>query len=127
VIALVALTYNKFNCLKCLIYRSFLVYKGLIGRRSSSKRSRKCLPLKSDTGKIIHQFLIMLSYSCFLSKSHDVLYGSSSMRLNFFVSLSTSVWRDYLLSLGQSQNSMESNSCLLKNNKRFLKIAINCC
>ena len=127
VIAFVALTHNEFECLKYLIYRPFLVYEGSIERRSLSKKSRKCLPLKSDTWKVIYQFLIMLLHSCFLSKSYDVLYESSSVRLNFFVFLSTIMWRNHLLSLGQFQNSIEFNDCLLKSNQRFLEIAINYC
>lgn len=127
VIALVALTYNKFEYLKYLIYEPLLIYKNSIGKRSLSRRSRKCLSLKSDVWKVICQFLMMLSYYWFLPKSHDVLYGSSSVRLNYFVFLSTNAWRGHLLSLGQSQNSMVFDDCLLKNKWRFLEIAIDCC
>ena len=48
-IALAALAHNEFECLKYLIYKPPLVYKGSIGWRSSSRRSRKCLSLVSNT------------------------------------------------------------------------------
>ena len=47
--ALVALTYNEFECLKYLTYESSLVYKGSIEWRSSLRKSRKCLSLVSNT------------------------------------------------------------------------------
>ena len=125
--ALIALIYNKFECLKYLIYRPSLIYEGLIGKRLLYRRLRKYLSLKSDTWKIICQFLIMLSYHYFLSKFHDVLHGSSSIRLNYFVFLSTNTWRGHLLSLGQSQNSMVFDSCLFKNKWKSLETAIDCC
>jgi len=43
----------------------------------------------------------------FLLKSQEDLHRKMGVRSNFFVSLSTILWRDHLQLLGQSQNSME--------------------
>lgn len=97
IIALVALIHNEFKCLKYLIYRLLLIYKGSIGRILLFKRLRKYLSLKLDAWKMICQFLMIFLHSFFLSKSYDVLHKNSGVRLNFLVSLSTNVWRGHLL------------------------------
>jgi len=110
--AIVALTHKEFECPKYLIHEPPLVYEGSIGWRSSSNRLRSCLPFASDTWRVIFQISL---HSLFLSKSQDDLHGNKGVKLNIFVSLSTMEWRGQLSSLGQSQNSMEFEGCLLKN------------
>ena len=51
--ALVALTHSKFDCPKYLIYEPPLEYKGLIGLRSSSRRSKNYLSLTSKAWNVI--------------------------------------------------------------------------
>ena len=126
VIGLVALVYNEFECPKCLINRPSFVHKGLMVLSLSSSRLRNCFSLRLDAWKIIYQFLIILSYSSFLLKSYDTFDREMGIRLNFFVLLSTNVYKDYLALLEQSQNSMMLNGCLLKNNLRSFKTAIDC-
>ena len=126
VIALVVLAYNKFEYLKCLIYKLPFIYEGLIVLNLLFSRLRNCLFLRPDTWKVIYQLLIILLYSSFLLKFHNIFDGDMRVRLNFFVLL-TNAYRDYLVLLGQSQNSMTLDSCLLKNNLRFFKTAINYC
>ena len=125
--ALVALTHKEFECPKYLIHEPPLVYEGSIGWRSSSNRSRSCLPFASDTWKVIFQIFKISLHSLFLSKSQDDLHGNKGVKLNIFVSLSTMEWRGQLLLLGQSQNSMEFEGCLLKNSLRSFDMAINWC
>ena len=127
VIALVALAYNEFESLKCLIHGPSFVYEGLMVLSSSFSRSRNCFSWRSDAWKVICQFLIILLHSSFLLKSHDVFAGDIGIRLNFFILLSTNACKNYLASLGQSQNSMMLDGCLLKNNLRSSRTAIDCC
>ena len=123
----IALAHNEFECLKCLIHGPSFVYEGLMVLSSSSSRSRNCFPLRSDAWKVICQFLIISLHSSFLSKSHDAFAGDMGIRLNFFISLSTNACRNYLALLGQFQNSMILDGCLLKNNLRSSRTAIDCC
>ena len=67
---------------------------------------------------------MMLLHSFFLLKSYNDLLGYKRIRLNFFVSLSTIIYRCHL-SLGQSQNSMVLSMYLLKNALDSLDITIN--
>jgi len=124
---IVAYTYKEFECVKYLIYEPPLVYKGFIGWRSSFKRSRNCLPIILDTWNIIFQILEMLSYSLFLSKFQDNLYGDNSVRLKSFVSLSTMEWIGHLSLLGQSKKSIEFERSLIKNSLSFFNMAIDWC
>jgi len=126
VITWVALIHSRFECLKCLIYGPSLIYEGLILWRSSSRRSRKWLSLRSDVWNVIYQFFMTLLLSSFLSRSHNTLEGNRGVRLNFFISLSTNTWWGQFASLKQSQNLIELDNCLLKNNLRSFNIAINC-
>lgn len=70
-----------------------------------------------------------LWYCCIYSSCQDLMIFcmGEEMWENFFVSLSTNIWRGHLLLLGQSQNLTEFDECLLKNNWRSLEIAINYC
>ena len=120
VIACVVLAHNELEWPKWLIHRPPLVY--LIFVRSSL---RKCFPLRSNTWKVMHHCLMISSFFFFLLKFHEVLQGKSGVRFNFFMSLSTDTWRGHSSSLRQSQNSMELEGCLLKNNMKSFEIAIN--
>ena len=62
------------------------------------------------------------SHSLFWLKSYEDLHGKIGSRLNFFVSLLTILWRNYLSWLEQSQNSMELWRFLPKNFLSFLEI-----
>ena len=98
----------------------------MISDRLLFSKWRKFLLLRSNDLKVIHHSLMILSHSSFLLKSHNNLPGYKGIRLNFFVSLSTTAWRCYSF-LGQSQNSMVLSEWLLKNVWSSLDIAIVCC
>ena len=123
--ALVALTHNKFECLKYLIQEPPLVYEGSIGQRLLLRRSRKCLPLSSDAWNIIFHCFSILSHSLFLSKPQDDLHSNNGVRLNSLDSLLTIEWRSHLLSLRQSQKMIEFEGSLLKNSLSSFNIAID--
>lgn len=94
--------------------------------RLSFSSLRKWIPLESDAWKIICQFLIILLLSSFLEKSYNILERKQGIRLNFFVSLSTSIWWDYFVSLKHSQNLIVFNVFISKKVLRFFTIAMDC-
>ena len=83
-IVLIALMYKEFKYSKYLIYKPSLIYKDSI-RWKLSNRLRNCLPLVSDTWKVILQVFKILSHLLFLSKSQDNLYENKDVKLNIFV------------------------------------------
>ena len=125
VIALVTLAYNKFEYLKCLIYKLSFVYESSMVLILSSSRSRNCFSLRLNAWKVICQFLIISLHSSFLLKSYNVFDGDMGIRLNFFVLLSANACKNHLVSLELFQNLMKLCSCLLKNNLRFFRMAIH--
>jgi len=125
VMTLIALVHSELEWLNCLIHGLPLVYEGSISVRSLFNRLRNCFPLRSNAWKVICHCLMILLLSSFLLKSHKVLQGKSGIRLNFFISLFTDVWRGHFSLLVQFQDSMELDKYLLKNNLRSFEIVIN--
>ena len=80
--ALVALAHSEFEWPKYFSHNPPFTYISLILLRSSSRRSIKL-------------------------NSYEDLHGNSSVKLNFLVSLSMTLWSDQLSLLGQSQNLRE--------------------
>ena len=99
---------------------------GSSGLLSLSTSSRKFLPLRSDAWKVIFQVLIMLSFSNFLLKSHEYLFGNRGVRLNNFVSELTALWRCQLLLLGHFQNSIVFVLRWLKNSLSSNRMELDC-
>ena len=91
--------------------------------RSLFRRLRNCFLLRSNTWKVICHCFMISFLSFFLLKSHSIL--QKEIRLNFLVFLSTDTWRGYSLLLGQSQNLMELEKCLSKNDLRSFEMSIN--
>ena len=96
VITLKALAHSELEWPKCLSHGPPLMYDSSIMFSSLSSKSRKCFPFMSDAWKIILHLLARTSHSFFLLKSHDDLQGKSGIGLNNLVSLSTTLWRDQL-------------------------------
>jgi len=62
---------------------------GSIGFKSSSKKSRKFLPLESDAWKVIFHCKRMELHSDFLQKSQEDLHGNNGIDTISLVSLLT--------------------------------------
>ena len=90
VIALIAQAQSKFEWPNCNSHRPPLEYDGLIGCKSSPRRSRNFLPLKSDAWKVIFYCERIESHSDFLQKSQEDLHGNDRIDTKFLVSLLTS-------------------------------------
>ena len=123
-IALVAWAHKGLENLNCSIHGSSFIYEGLISEQLLLSRWRKFFLLRFNVLKLFYHSLIMLLHSSFLLKSHDDLLEYKRMRLNFFVSLSTSLCKCQLLSLEQSQNLTLLFDCSPKNLWKYFDITI---
>jgi len=126
IIALVAQAYSEFKWPNCNSHRPPLEYDGSIECKSSSKRSRKLLSLKSNAWKVIFYCERIELHLDFLQKSQEDLHGKDRIDTKFLVSLSTIWWSAHCCLLEQSQNSIQFIEFLEKNSLSSEEIAVEC-
>ena len=126
VINLVMWAHIKFERPKCFSQALSLPleYIGQINWLSSLFRSRKFLPLYSDTWKVIHHLQTILSHFSFLLNSHDNFQGRIGSIWSCFDSLSTIRCGDHLMLLRQSQKLIELFEFFLKRALRSFDMVI---
>ena len=102
--ALEALMHSELEWPKYFSHEPPLKYVSSMIFESSSRSSKKFLPLASEAWNVIFQVLRISSHLVFQLNCYEDLHGKIGMRLN---SLSTMLCKNHLSWLGHSQNSME--------------------
>ena len=86
----------KLNEVYDISYNLSLEYIGLMILKLLSRSSKKFLPFLSEACNVIFQVLLISLHLLFQLKSHKDLYRKIGRSLNFFVSLLTISYKNYL-------------------------------